>query len=223
MTPGNDSPLRNYVREELGRARAGFRRTLAVGCLLLLIAFTYLSWMRSSVAELLTPENLADLVTGVSLSAIPEGSKVLEDHLEDAAPHLADAIGTQINDAIPILRQSIEHHVGELIDGLVRASAADLATDLKQQIAKVKAGTPAARMNSATNSLIVALDKASHSNGPAAPDDVVMGKTFRGFDDSLRTLKEVHAGLRNTLEGTPRTPEQKLERRLIETWLAFVR
>lgn len=216
-----DSTLRGFAIDELERARGTARRTLAIGMFLALFALGYLSWLRSAVASLVTPESLTDLATGVAMATIPKASAELESQLTSAAPALADSLANEAVDAIGYLRTRLESHVSDAVDTAARGAAADLAAGLRDEIAKTPKGDPAARTGKAVGALLAALDKTA-AQQTSDKDLVLGGEAFKGLNDSVRVVRKLDADLKSVLDGKKLSREQQLEKKLIQTWLAFV-
>jgi hypothetical protein len=224
---GNDTQaMSEFLREEIARTIASFRRTLVIGALLVLVVLASLSKLTLTLQELTRPESVADLVTGISMTAVPRAGMAAESALLDAAPTLADALVDQIREAIPAVRTDIQGRLHELTQAMTQGAAAEMAVALGEELDRAKGASLQARMGAAADALVARLDKAVDAEtrpGSATQDLPVGTDFFRGFDAAAGELQSIKLGIERLAAGKGLTSQEKLERRLIETWLKFVR
>lgn len=193
----------DLAREREANAKSRLFGGIAVGVVAL-----YVGWLSVQVARLLDPHELALAATGAAVGAVPDASQHIRGLVIDGAPDLAKLASTQVVNAIPTYRESLEDELRPVVDEVstVLAEAA-VSSMLREQAQSGAVPTTSAALESAAEAAVGRLDTVLAEALENPDDDGVtprqkMDRSLTQLEDIDRDLKLVAAG-----KGDPRERE----------------
>jgi hypothetical protein len=215
--------LHNYMEQEIASAARGFKTGIIVLVVLVVVLIAYFQWLKSAVADMIEPGNVAALVTNELRRNIPTASNALKSGLTASAPDVIDAVvNTVLENAVPTMRRAIEDmfqdYARELTHFGVEATAKIFEGIVKDQKELLRE-----RISSApglyTSEKIVAdlqsyIDRELHKRLNTVPEETTQLK----LNQSLVALRNINARLQTMATGKAKSRKDELGRRLITTW-----
>jgi hypothetical protein len=110
------SRLESELREQIGRMQASSRTALAVGIILIIVIFVYLTYLTSALKKEMQPDVLVETIESY---ATAEGLPRLQQAFIEQAPQVAQALRQQAMSWVPVLRQTVENQAMQLTDSLI--------------------------------------------------------------------------------------------------------
>lgn len=103
------SEERDYLRKELEETQRSFRTGVWAMAVLSVLILGYFQWLRVQLAEILLPQNIAEVMVSEVRRSLPGARDALKENLRKAAPEVVAFVTEQVTDeAIPMVRESAE-------------------------------------------------------------------------------------------------------------------
>ena len=215
--------LQSYMEQEIASGERGFKTGIIVLIVVVVVLVAYFQWLKSAVADMLEPGNVAALVTNEVRRNIPTASNALKTSLSESAPDVIDAVvDAVLLNTVPTMRRTVE--------GMFQDYARELTTlgveateKIFEGIVKDQKDLLRERISSApglyTSEKIVAdlqafIDRELHKRLNTVPEETMQLK----LNQSLIALRNINGRLQAMATGKAKSRKDELGRRLITTW-----
>ncbi len=218
--------LHDHFRSALATERRNRLVFLIVGLLLVALVFGYMAWLHGQVKKTVTPREIAEFVTNQSVAMLPALGDELSQALREAAPALIDELERQLLDeALPELRKFGEKQLLDLSGEAITVAEQQMVATVSAVIKHNKAAILADATSESTispNALAQSLDLALQSELKRRLSDRPGESLSQQLDSSRKQLRAIHGKLQRLSNPDGLTRVEHLERRLLQSWTAFL-
>jgi hypothetical protein len=214
------SDVTSYLQEQTRKAERTFRVAAISMGIMLVVVFGYFQWLKSELAEVLSPSSIAELVVNQARASLPEVAEALEANVRSEAPNIVRfALHQAVDHVLPLLGQvfgeTLDEHAREV--ARIAGEDADAAFDSTLAQFSAERGKGARKPVTATQ-----LGSFVAARFPGALDDVAASEILERLDAAGGTLKSIDARLGAMATRRDRDRTDELGRRLITTWWTFL-
>ena len=215
--------LQKYLEQESADAERGFKIGVIALVVIAVVLVAYFQWLKSAVAEMTEPGNVAALITGEVRRNIPAATNALKKGLSESAPDVIEAVvDTVLMETVPALRSGAEalfrDYSRELTTLGVEASGKVFESVVKESKDELRAKMSSDPGMYTTSSLASDLqgfiDREMDKRLNSMPEESMGLK----LNQSLVALRNINGRLRSMASGKGKTRKDELGRRLIATW-----
>ena len=100
--------IESRIRRDIARTKLNTMITAIVGIIVIVVVFSYLSWLVGRLTAELDPVTLARTVAGLAGDKVPEAIKTMEQNLAKRAPENVGRVFDVANEQVPRLREDAE-------------------------------------------------------------------------------------------------------------------
>ncbi len=219
--------LHNYLDQEVAAGERGYKTGIIVLVVIAVVLVAYFQWLKSAIAEMVEPGNIASLVTGEVRKNIPVASKALTKSLSEAAPDVIETVvDTVLENSVPTLRRAVEDmfktYARELTLFGVEATAKIFETlikDQKDMLRERKTAEPGVYTSERIVSDLQAyISREMGKRLNSVPEETIGTQLHQ----SLIALRNINGRLQTMASGKAKTRKDELGRRLITTWWSML-
>jgi hypothetical protein len=216
------SDVQENLQQELDKAERSLRNTLIAMGIVSVVVMGYFGWMRSQLAELLEPENVAEFVVNETRRSLPGASQALRDNLKSGAPDVVKFVMSSVLDGVlPMVQKELRSNLESY-----STEVATLGTNGMLEVFREVVRTHKDELMSAepADSDTIALALAGHIERELdAKMTDAQGETVKAkLDQSVVALERINDQLERMSKGRHLSREDELGKRFITTWWTFL-
>ena len=211
-----------YLQNELRKAQKAFRTARIAMAVVLVVFVAYFQWMKSALADVLTPDSIAEFAVNQANSALPVLTETLTLNLKDEAPGLVryvlhEGVDQILPHALETFQTSLNEYGGEVNTLAAANSLAALRAVLRAHKADsvgVKHDDPAM--------LATRLGLYVETHMSSQLDAVTKEASKARLESTSQTIKKLDAELVSMATQPSGDHSGALGKNLITTWWSFV-
>lgn len=224
----SDQVYRDYLESEVEEAKKSFKLGLISMALITVLIFGYFHWLKGAAAEILEPNNLANVMVSEVRRNMPAARDTLEKELSAAAPAVVTFITQAVLDeALPMVTDAVTALLKDYSRELtgygtlaVTQVFQEIVRDHRAALARAAGEGEVAQYspNEIAADLASLIEKELGKRISEQPEETLAAK----LEKSLVALKNINTELERMSNAKRVTREDELGRKLITTWWTFL-
>ena len=224
----SEQTYREYLEAEVEEARKSFKLGLISMAIITVLILGYFHWLKSATAEILQPQNLANVMVSEVRRNMPAARDTLEKELTAAAPAVVTFITQAVMDeALPMVTEAVTALLKDYSRELtgygtlaVTQVFQEIVRDHRDALANAasQGEVPQYSPNKIAADLATLIEKELGKRISEQPEETLSAK----LDQSLIALKNINTELERMSKGKRVTREDELGKKLITTWWTFL-
>ena len=224
----SEQVYREYLEAEVEEARKSFKLGLISMTIVTVLILGYFQWLKSATAEILEPQNLANVMVSEVRRNMPAARDTLEKELSAAAPAVVTFITQAVMDeALPMVTDAVSALLKDYSRELtgygtlaVTQVFQEIVRDHRDALerASKQGEVPQYSPNEVARDLAALIEKELGKRISEQPEETLSAK----LEQSLVALKNINSELERMSNAKRTTRQDELGKKLITTWWTFL-
>ncbi len=224
----SEQAYKEYLETEVEQAAKSFKLGLISMALITVLMLGYFHWLKSATAEILEPQNLANVMVSEVRRNMPAARDTLEKELTAAAPAVVTFITQAVMDeALPMVKDAVTALLKDYSRELtgygtlaVTQVFQEIVRDHRDALTRAATQGEVAQYspNEIAADLSTLIEKELGKRISEVPEETLAAK----LDKSLVALKNINTELQRLSKAKRVSREDELGRKLITTWWTFL-